>query len=177
MSISALVLAAMLAAAPAADDIAEKIISVPVPSAYRVDGLKSGPDIHSDPKVQGGKALRVRVPAKSAHAWDVAVTVPINKPVKSGDALVLAFWARLAEGDAGATTAELPYNAVQLAASPYTAVFSGPVTAGPEWKLHSVKGVVDHDYKAGELNVALHLATAKQVVEIGPVFVLDLGKP
>ena len=69
----------------------------------------------------------------------------------------------------------LPYNAVQLASAPYTALFNGPVTIGPEWKLHEVKGKADKDYAGGTLNASLHLATAKQVVDLGPIFVLNMG--
>jgi hypothetical protein len=39
-----------------------------------------------------------------------------------------------------------------------------------------VKGKADKDYPAGALNVSLHLATAKQTVDLGPVFVLDMGQ-
>ena len=176
MSVPALLATLLLAAAAPDDDIASKIISVPVPSAYRVDGQQGSPNIHSDPKVQGAKALRVSVPGKSAHDWDISVNVPITKPVKAGDALVLAFWGRLEKGENGATTSVIPYNAVQQAKEPYTAVFSGPVTLGPDWKMLTVKGKADKDYKAGDLNVSLHLATAKQVVDIGPVFVLNMGQ-
>lgn len=161
--------------APADDDIVNRIISLPVPSAYRVDGLRNKPPVRSDPAVQGGKALRVDVPGKGVHEWDISVAVPINKPVKAGDTLVLAFWARLEKGENGATSTVLPSNAVQLAHDPYTALFGGPITIGPEWKLQQVQGKADRDHAAGDLNVSLHLATAKQVVDIGPVFVLDMG--
>jgi hypothetical protein len=179
---AAFLAAALLAGGPIAaeqpagdDDIVNHIISLPVPSAYRVDGLRDKAPVRSDPKVQGGKALRVDVPGKGAHEWDVAVAVPINKPIKAGDPLVLAFWARLERGEKGATSALLPYNAIQLAHDPYTALFSGPATIGPEWAMYKVEGNADRDHPAGDLNVSIHLATAKQIVDIGPVFVLDMA--
>jgi hypothetical protein len=158
----------------APDDILSKIINVPAPSAYRVDGTRG--EVRKDEAVQGGKALRVAVPGKSDKPWSVAVANPISKPVKAGDRLVLAFWARLAKGEGGATSASLPYNAVQLAADPWTPVFTGPVTIGPEWKLHEVQGKADKDYAAGALNVSIHLATAKQTIDLGPVFVVNMGQ-
>lgn len=157
------------------DDISKKIIDKPDVGAYRVDGLQGAPEIRKDKDVQGGRALRVHVPGKSAHPWDLAVGVPVVKPIKAGDQLVLAFWARLVEGENGATVAHLPYNAVQLATAPYTTLVAGPADIGPQWKLYSVAGVADHDYKAGDVGVTIQLATAKQVVDIGPVFLLDLG--
>jgi hypothetical protein len=177
-----LVAACMLAAAPAsaqdqagADDILSRIINVPAPSAYRVDGLREKPKVRKDETVQGGKAIRIFVPGKSPQAWSVSASNPIEKPVRAGDLLVLAFWARLEKGEDGAATASLPNNVVQLAKEPYTALFAGPVTLTPEWKLHEVKGKADKDYAAGELNVALHLATAKQTIDLGPIFVLNMG--
>ena len=161
---------------PAADDISSRIISVPVPDRYRVDGLQRGARVRSDPSVQGGKALRVPVPGRSEQAWTVAIAVPISQAVHANDNLVLAFWARLEEGDHGATSATLPYNAVQLSGEPYTALLSGPATIGPEWQMFEVRGRADRDYAAGALNVAMHLATGHQTVDIGPVFVVNMGQ-
>ncbi len=172
---------ALSAAAPAAaqqSDILSHLISIPNPRAYRVDGTQNGAhaQVRDDAGVQGGKALRVEVPRRSHHAWDTAVAVPINRPVHAGDNLVLAFWARLEQGDNGAATASLPYNSVQLSAAPYTALFSGGVTVTPQWQMFEIDGRAAQDYAAGALNVSLHLATGHQVVDLGPVFVLDMGQ-
>lgn len=156
------------------DDLSSKIINVPAPAAFRVDGAKG--TVRKDETVQWGKALRVQIPGKSEQAWTVGVASPITKPVKAGDKLILAFWARLEKGENGATSAALPYNAVQLASAPYTPLFTGGVTIGPEWKLHEVKGQADKDYAADSLNVAIHLATGKQTVDLGPVIVLNMGQ-
>ena len=179
-----LLISAPLAAAPAAaqqssaDDILSHVISVPNPRAYRVDGTQAGAQsqVRNDASVQGGKALRVQVPGRSEQAWTTAVSVPINRAVHSGDHLVLAFWARLEQGDNGATTASLPYNAVQLSAAPYTAVFSGGVTVTPQWQMFEINGQANRDYPADSVNVAIHLATGHQTIDIGPVFVLDMGQ-
>jgi hypothetical protein len=161
----------------AEDDILSRVISVPNPRVYRVDGTQNGArgQVRSDPGVQGGKALRVQVPGRSEQAWTTAVSVPINRAVHNGDNLVLAFWARLEEGDNGATSASLPYNAVQLSGAPYTAVFSGGVTVTPQWQMFEVTGRANRDYAADSLNVAIHLATGHQTIDIGPVFVLNMG--
>jgi hypothetical protein len=171
-------LASPAAAQQSDDDILSHVISVPNPRAYRVDGTQNGAQsqVRNDGSVQGGKALRVQVPARSAQTWDTAVSVPINRAVHAGDHLVLAFWARLEQGDNGATSASLPYNSVQLSAAPYTAVFSGPVTLTPTWQMFSIEGQANRDYAADSLNVSLHLATGHQIVDIGPVFVLDMGQ-
>ena len=163
-------------AAPASavqgDDIASKIINDP--SAPQVVGAKS--TIRNDAKVQGGKALRIVVPAKGKNNWDSFASSPIQKPVKAGDNLVLAFWARLEKGEDGATSSTLPFTGVQVSSPPYPSLFNEAVQVGPEWKLHQVKGKADKDYAAGTLGVSIHLANARQTIDLGPVFVLDMGQ-
>lgn len=159
-----------------ADDLSNKIISIPNPNAYRVDGVRNA-RVRADPGVQFGRALRVPVPGRNDQAWTVAVAVPINRPVAAGDRIILAFWARLEQGENGATTAELPYNSVQLATAPYTALFHGGVTVTPQWQLFQIRGNADRAYAADTLNVSLHLATGRQTVDIGPVIVLNMGQP
>lgn len=158
------------------EDLANKIISVPNPNAYRVDGVRTGARVRADSGVQFGRALRVPVPGRSEQPWSVAVAVPVTRAVSAGDNLILAFWARLEEGENGATTVSLPYNSLQLVAAPYTSVFHGAVTVTREWHLYEIRGRADRDYAADALNVSLHLATGRQVIDIGPVFVLNMGR-
>ena len=155
-----------------AGDLAKDIVNDP--TNPQVDGAKAA--LRDDPKVQGGKALRIEVARKGAHPWDASVGGPINKPVHAGDKLVLAFWARLEKGENGATTATLPYDAIQLASAPYSTVVSGSNRIGPDWKLEQVTGTADKDYPAGTLKVTIQLATARQTVDFGPIVVLDTGK-
>lgn len=163
-------------AAPAAavqgDDIASKIINDP--SAPQIVGAKSS--VRKDDQVQGGKALRIVVPAKGKNNWDAFASSPIQKPVKAGDNLVLAFWARLEKGEGGATSSTLPFAGVQVSSPPYPSLFNEAVQVGPEWKLHQVKGKADKDHAAGTIGVSIHMANAKQTIDLGPVFVLNMGQ-
>src|SRR5688572_11883573 len=154
--------------------VAQDLNIINDPGAPQVNGASGR--LRGDPGVQGGKALRVVVRGKGANPWDVAVESAISQPVKAGDQLLLAFWARLEKGEGGATATTLPYNAVQLSAAPYTALFSGPAEIGPEWKLHEVRGKADADRAAGTLKATIHLATGAQTVELGPIFVVNLGQ-
>lgn len=165
----------LIAAAPVAalaQDAAPQIVNDP--GAPDVSGAKAS--LVDDAKVQGGKALRVAVPKKGTNPWDSTVGGPIKKPVAKGDRLVLLFSARLEKGENGATTATLPYNAIQLNAAPYSTVMQGPAVIGPGWKDFEVDGVSDRNYRAGDIKVTIQLATAKQTVDFGPIVVLDKGK-
>jgi hypothetical protein len=163
---------ATAAAAQAPDDLAKKIINDP--GDPHVDGAKAS--LRDDPAVQGGKALRIVVARKGANPWDAMVGGPVNKPIKAGDKLILAFSARLEKGENGATTTTLPYNAVQLGSAPYSTVISGSNDIGPDWKMFQISGKADRNYAPGEVKVTLQLATAKQTVDFGPIMLFDMGQ-
>lgn len=170
-----LTFAALLIAAPAAalaQDIVKQIVNDP--SAPDVTGAKA--TLIDDSKVEGGKALRVQVPKKGANPWDSSIGGAINKPIARGDHLILHFSARLEKGENGATTATLPYNAIQLAAAPYSTVMQGSGEIGPDWKVFNIEGTSDGVYSPGQLKVSIQLATARQTVDFGPIVVLDTSK-
>lgn len=172
-AVAALLLAcAAPAIAQSAADLAAQIVNDP--GAPEVTGAKAA--LRDDAAVQGGKALRIQVPRKGSDPWATALGSTVKKPVKAGDTLLLAFYARLEAGEGGAATATLPFAGVQLADSPWTPIFHEPVEIGREWKLVQVKGKADRDYPAGKLKVTVHLATAKQTVDVGPLILLDQGK-
>jgi hypothetical protein len=156
------------------DDIVNKIINNPSPSAYRVYGLQTVPKPRSDSTVQGGKALRLTIPGAGQSPYAIGLSDPILKPVKKGDKLVLAFWARFEKAEG--PSVKIASVSIQLASAPYTGLFGQPVDIGPEWKMYTVEGVADRDYAAGEINVSMHLATGKQVIDLGPIFLLDMGQ-
>ncbi|MCD2323673.1 hypothetical protein LQ953_06540 [Sphingomonas sp. IC-56] len=159
--------------ARAQDNIEDRIINVPAPAAFTVYGLGSTPKARKDDSVQGGQALRIVVPGGSDKPYSIGVISPITKPVKKGDNLVLAFWGRKVKGDA--PTAKVANLQVSLAKEPYSTVFRGEAEVGPEWKMFDVKGTADRDYAAGEIVATLHLATGNHTIDIGPVFLLDMG--
>ena len=161
-----------LSAAVAQDDIATRIVNDP--GAPQVTGAKAR--IVDDPEVQGGKALRVTVARKGRNNWDSAVESAIAKPVKAGDKLIIAFQARLAKGEGGATTASIPYTAIQLKAAPYTGIVSGDVTVGTDWAFHKVEGKADKDYPADGLKAAIHIGNAQQTIDFGPIVILNMGQ-
>lgn len=170
----ALALGCALAGLLLAPASAQELNIINDPGAPQVNGASGR--LRDDANVQGGKALRVVVRARGANPWDVAVETPITQPIKAGDQLLFAFWARLERGEGGATTTTLPYNAVQISAAPYTTLFTGPSEIGPEWKMVEVRGKADADHAAGTLKATIHLATAAQTVDLGPIFVVNLGQ-
>jgi hypothetical protein len=170
--LACLLLVAPVSASLAQADLAQRIVNDP--GAPEVSGARA--KLVDDPAAQGGKALRVTVPKKGANAWDSVVESTITKPVKKGDKLVLLFDARLVKGEGDATSATIPYIAIQIKAAPYTGVISGPVSLGASWAPHKIEGRVDKDYPAGALKATLQVANAKQTIDFGPIVVLNMGQ-
>src|SRR3954468_954750 len=88
----------VLRAQDSADDLVNKMINRPPVTAWSIQGIPGKPTVRNDPAVQFGKAVRVVVPGKGENPWSIAASNPIEKPVKAGDNIVLAFWARLEKG-------------------------------------------------------------------------------
>lgn len=166
---------AVLAGAPAMAqaDVSKQIINEPSPGAFTIYGLAQAAKVRKDAGVQGGQALRVAIPAKGATPYAIGLSAPITKAIRKGDKLVLAFWARFDKAEGPSVT--LANVSVQLATAPYTGIFGKPVDIGPEWKLYNVQGTADRDYAPGEATISMHLATGKQVIDLGPIFLLDLN--
>lgn len=168
----------LLAVAPMAtaqdgQSASDRIVNDPRVPALTAYGLNLPPQIRSDKDVQFGKAMRIQL---SGHAdfWRIGVITPTLKPVKKGDRMVIAFWARAEKTENGAPGV---IRRAQLEATTpaIRTIFEKAFDIGPEWKMYQLSGVADRDYPPGQLNAALHLDGAKQVLDIGPLFVLDYG--
>lgn len=154
------------------DALAEKVINNTNPASYQAYGLTPAPKTVADKAVQGGKALRIPVTG-SGNPWSIGVNVPLIKPVKAGDRIVVAFYARLSK--AAAPSAKINAQ-LQLSAAPYSALFAKGFDATAEWQFLQFAGKADKDYPAGALSAAFHLNTGNHVVDLGPVAVFDMGQ-
>jgi hypothetical protein len=123
-----------------------------------------------DPAVQGGGAMRVAIPARPANIWDIGASTTITKPIRKGDKLIFAFWVRLVSG--GTEGKSLLAANIQQNSAPYTAIVSGQVEIGGEWKLVHVRGIANADYPAGTANAALSLGAAAHTFDLGPAFIM-----
>ena len=161
------------AAAQDSASIAERLLNDPRVEALQPYGQPIPPVVRGDKGVQFGKALRVRLRGDKEF-WRVGVVSPLLKPVKKGDQIVIAFWARASGTENGGPGR---IGRVQLEATPVIrTIFEQAFDIGPEWKMYQLKGVADRDYEPGALNAAMHLDAAKQVLDLGPLFVFNYGK-
>ena len=166
-------LASATASAQEAGGLAERLLNDPRVEALRPYGQRILPEVRTDKSVQFGKALRVRLKGDKEF-WRIGVTTPVLKPVKKGDRIVIAFWAKASGTEDGAPGR---IGRVQLEATPVIrTIFEQAFEIGPEWKMYQLEGVADRDYAPEALNAALHLDAAKQVLDLGPLFVLNYGQ-
>lgn len=159
-------------AAPAQDDIMKKAINQPGLN-YNVTGAAQTTKRVKDSGVVGGQALRVQVTEKGPENYSVQAISPLTKPIVKGHRIVVAIWARAPRLTGNATT-PIPFFGVIGPAPGYAAVAGGPAQVGTSWKLYDVKGVAPSDFAADAATVVVHLAGAKAVIDLGPVFVIDL---
>ncbi len=161
--------------AQSADDFAAKVINAPLPASLIAYGTATPPPVVRASGVDGGKVVRIAIPGADAEPWKIGLQSPTTQPVKKGDRLVVAFYAR-ASGMPAGTKARIANATIQLSKAPYTTVFGQPVEVGEQFEFLQVAGQVDRDYAPGELNASLQLATGKQVFDFGPMFIVNLDK-
>jgi len=154
------------------DDIVKHLINNPNTASWIAYGSQTSKKV-SDSTVQGGAAFEVTVTQAGPQPYATAAQQDITGPIKKGDKLLIALWLKTTTPDNSPSTLHVR---MQLNAAPYTGIAEGDVTVGNAWKLYSVQGVADADHAKGTAALAVHLGNAKQVVDLGPAFVLDMGQ-
>jgi hypothetical protein len=124
----------------------------------------------------GGSAAAINVSSLGKNVFDAGVNIPIAEALAQGDVLTIAFVARTisAETDTGAGKVAIR---VQHNKPPYNGFADNVLNIGPNWKVYQLRTQAKIDVPAGEAVVALHVAGAKQSLEMGPVYVVNAGPP
>lgn len=161
------------AAVQEAPSMADRLANDPRVTAHRPYGLPIAPTPRSDKGVQFGKFLRFPLQGH-ADFGRIGVVTPTLKSVRKGDRIVIAFWAR-ATGTKDGTPGRI--GRVQLEATPVIrTIFEKSFDIAPEWKMYQLVGNADRDYAPAALNAAFHMDAARQVLDLGPVFILNYGQ-
>lgn len=157
-----------------ADDIMKKAVNQPGTN-WQVYGPNQKVKALNDDGVLGGQVIRVTVSAKGTNAWDVGSSSPIQKPIAAGDTILVAMYLRAPELKDGETTS-IPYIGANGVAAPYENLLGNGVTITRDWKLYYASGKATKDLPGGSMRATAHLAANRQVIDLGPVFVLDFGQ-
>lgn len=124
----------------------------------------------------GGAAQRVTIAPKPEKPWDAGIFVQSNQPVRKGDTVLLTFWARVFKTPPGGDLILLSGNIYETGESGISVSPQARFLIGKQWKLYQVSGTTTKDYPAGALTAGLLLGTGEQVIDFGPVTLIDLGQ-
>ena len=155
----------------AEEDIASRLINKDTNGAWYFQPDKPKAK-HIKADVNGGYAFRVKA-HKGANPWDVQASSPIAGAINEGDVVMLTYFARAEEPAEGGSSLTAR---IQLAAAPYTSVLDTTARISGEWKSYCAFRTVSGSIGEKKGNVSIHLATAKQVIDLGPVLVFNFGK-
>jgi hypothetical protein len=163
--------AVMLGAA--ADDASQRAVNNP--GAFWGLWGAAKADYVSAPNLKGSAAQRVTITSKPSNAWDVGTYAAITKPVKKDDVLVLMVWARAEKPPAGSDLIMVTGRIREAEPSSNPVSPETSFLIGKQWKFYYSIGTATRDYPAGTLKAEMLLGTGEQVIEFGPVSVIDYG--
>jgi hypothetical protein len=162
---------ALCGVAVAEEDIISKMINKDTNGSWFI--LPEKPKAkHMKADVLGGYAFRVRA-TKSANPWDVQASSPIAGAINEGDVIMINYYARAEEPAEGGSSLTVR---IQLAGPPYNSVLDTTTKISSEWKSYCAFRVASASMGEKRSSVSIHLATATQVIDLGPVMVFNFGK-
>jgi hypothetical protein len=162
---------ALCSAAVADEDIISKMINKETNGSWFIQPEKpKAKYIKAD--VLGDHAFRVRA-TKSANPWDVQASSPIAGAINEGDVIMINYYARAEEPAEGGSSLTVR---IQLASAPYSSVLETTTKISGEWKSYCAFRVASASMGEKKSSVSIHLATARQVIDLGPVMVFNFGQ-
>ena len=162
---------ALCSVAAAEEDIISKMINRETNGSWFIQPEKPKAK-HMKADVLGGYAFRVRA-TKSANPWDVQASSPIAGAINEGDVIMINYYARAEEPAEGGSSLTVR---IQLASAPYNSVLETTTKITGEWNSYCAFRVANATMGEKKSSVSIHLATAKQVIDLGPVMVFNFGK-
>ena len=165
-------IAAFVFAAPvqAQDDITKHLASNPNVGSWQIYGTAQTNKKIKDAQVQGGNAVEASATGVG-QPYAAAAQVDITQKISKGDHVVCAVWLK-AKDPATATL----HGRLQINSAPYTALSEKDFNVTDQWTLYKLEADADQDYDKGKLVFAVHLNGAKQTVDLGPAFVLNMTR-
>lgn len=127
--------------------------------------------------VIGGTAKRMVTAKVAAHPYDDGASSPITPAIRKGDVIFTAVLVRATETPAGTQAVLIPEFGVHLAGAPYTALATASATAPKgQWVWIYASGIATEDYAPGTTGFGMQLGGSAQTLDIGAVYVLNLGQ-
>ena len=122
-------------------------------------------------EVPGKQAAQFEIAAAGANQHDIGLTIPVKQKIEEGDILILAVLARSVSANTPDGNGRIGVR-IQKNAPPYPGFADNMLQIGPKWVMYELRTKARMTFEAGEAAVSLHLAGAKQVIEIGQVYLI-----
>ncbi len=158
-------------ASRADDDILKHLINSPSAGSWIAYGSQTSKKI-TDANVQGGSAFEVQVTTAGPQTYSTAAQQDLTGPIKAGDKLIAVLWLKANSADNTPTPLHLR---MQVNSGSYDGIVDADVTIDNTWKRYPIQGVSTADHAKGSAVLVVHLGQAKQTIDLGPAFVLDMG--
>lgn len=153
------------------DALPGTLMNNPLDPGWKVYGDNATSKVVAEPEITGGYAFQVQVKRAGAQPWDVSVVGSVRDGVAAGDTVLVAFWGRATAAAGGNVQARL-----QQVVSPYAGIADRAVVLTDDWQLHYLSGVATDAYAPGGLAVSFNVASAKQTVQFGQYYVMNMGQ-
>ena len=151
-----------------------KLINNPYKIQWSTHGSDKKEAIVKSEGAPGGMAYQVRVKKQKRKHWETAIRIPMTESVSKNDVILVSYWARALKPQKGREAGDISI-AFQRNIEPYDTVFEERVAIGKEWKLYNVAGKAKRDYAADKTNLNFNLAHAKQTLQFGQFYIMNLG--
>ena len=148
------------------------LINDPTRLDWQVYGPGVGVKTVRDPAIPGGHAaMQITVPKRGPNPYETSANIPLTAAVAPGDQVVVSFFARTISAETGdgqgVVTVRLQQNL-----APFGGFGDTKIDVGKEWKLYEVPARATSALDKGIGVAVLQLSGAKQVLQIGQMFVL-----
>ena len=152
-----------------------KLINNPYDIEWRTDGSDKKDSVVKSEGAPGGMAYRVTVKKTKRNPWDTATRIPMTTAVEKDDVITMHFWARAAKIPKGRDAGDVTVT-IQRNVEPYDSIIEERMDFGPDWKLYTLNGKAKRDFSADKTNINFNLAKAKQTIEFGQFYIMNMGK-
>lgn len=120
----------------------------------------------------GGGAMQITSPKAAPNIYDIGANAPISAPIRSGQRIVVAFYARAISAETPDGKGKIGLR-IQQNAAPYPGFGDTVLDIGRDWKLYEVQATSNIAIAKGLAVVGFQLSGAKQVIQIGQTIVVE----
>jgi endo-1,4-beta-xylanase len=152
-----------------------RMINLPGIANWKINGNPENSIVPAE-TISGGKAISIVVDKRRDNPWDIGVAMPVTERISAGDTLFLAVQVRASAADNEAQSGVIASSKIEEAGGSYTLIADTAAQVGDSWTtLYSI-GQATQDYAAGATHITVHLAAARQTIEVGNAYAFNLGQ-